>query len=161
MTAPAKVRPAEPRDQEALGRLGAMLVAEHHQFDPKRFIMPEGDLAAAYGRFLVSEVGKENAIVLVAESEGRVVGYIFGALEGTDFLMLLGPAGVIYDLIVDPDHWKRGIGGMLLQAILDAFAERGTRQAVLYTAAKNENAQRLFDRMGFRRTMIEMTRELD
>jgi RimJ/RimL family protein N-acetyltransferase len=32
---------------------------------------------------------------------------------------------------------------------------------VLSTAERNEAAQRLFASMGFRRTMIEMTRELD
>jgi ribosomal protein S18 acetylase RimI-like enzyme len=31
---------------------------------------------------------------------------------------------------------------------------------VLGTAQKNEAAQRLFERLGFRRTMVEMTREL-
>jgi ribosomal protein S18 acetylase RimI-like enzyme len=31
---------------------------------------------------------------------------------------------------------------------------------VLWTAEKNDPAQRLFTRLGFRRTMIEMTREL-
>ena len=32
---------------------------------------------------------------------------------------------------------------------------------MLWTAQKNVPAQRLFDRLGFRRTMIEMTRELE
>jgi ribosomal protein S18 acetylase RimI-like enzyme len=31
---------------------------------------------------------------------------------------------------------------------------------VLWTADRNDAAQRLFDRLGFRRTMIEVTREL-
>jgi ribosomal protein S18 acetylase RimI-like enzyme len=161
MTDLVKLRPAEPRDEQALGRLGAMLVAEHHEFDLDRFLTPTGDITAVYGRFLVSQLAKEKAIVLVADRDGDVVGYVFGALQDTDFQMLLGPAGKIYDLIVDPDHWKQGIGGMLLQGMLDALAKRGAPRAVLYTAAKNENAQRLFDHMGFRRTMIEMTRELD
>ena len=36
---------------------------------------------------------------------------------------------------------------------------RGAPMSVLSTAARNEAAQRLFARMGFRPTMIEMTRE--
>jgi ribosomal protein S18 acetylase RimI-like enzyme len=50
---------------------------------------------------------------------------------------------------------------MLLDAAVSALQARGARQVVLSTAEKNEAAQRLFDRAGFRRTMIEMTRELD
>jgi len=36
----------------------------------------------------------------------------------------------------------------------------GAPRVVLWTAEKNDPAQRLFTRLGFRRTMIEMTREL-
>lgn len=39
--------------------------------------------------------------------------------------------------------------------------DRGAPQIVLSTAEQNESAQRLFARAGFRRTMIEMTREVD
>ena len=40
------------------------------------------------------------------------------------------------------------------------LASRGAPRVVLSTAFRNEAAQRLFERMGFRRTMVEMTREL-
>ena len=32
------IRPATPADVSGLGRLGALLVRTHHDFDPKRFI---------------------------------------------------------------------------------------------------------------------------
>ena len=38
---------------------------------------------------------------------------------------------------------------------------RGAPRVVLSTAERNASAQRLFARAGFRRTMIEMTHELD
>jgi ribosomal protein S18 acetylase RimI-like enzyme len=38
--------------------------------------------------------------------------------------------------------------------------DRGAPRVVLGTAEQNEPAQRLFERLGFRRTMVEMTREL-
>ena len=40
----------------------------------------------------------------------------------------------------------------------DAHAQRPPR-VVLWTAEKNPAAQALFEQLGFRRTMIEMTRE--
>jgi RimJ/RimL family protein N-acetyltransferase len=48
----------------------------------------------------------------------------------------------------------------LLRAALDAVAHLGAPRAVLFTADKNHVAQALFDKAGFRRTMIEMTLEL-
>jgi ribosomal protein S18 acetylase RimI-like enzyme len=53
-----------------------------------------------------------------------------------------------------------GIGRALLEAMMDALAKRGAQQIVLSTAQRNEVAQRLFVALGFRPTMIEMTRSL-
>ncbi|MEO8910912.1 MAG: GNAT family N-acetyltransferase [Gemmatimonadaceae bacterium] len=67
---------------------------------------------------------------------------------------------MLYDIVVDPAHRGQGVGRTLLDAILADLEARGARQVVLSTADRNEAAQRLFARAGFRRTMIEMTRDL-
>ena len=160
MTSEVTVRPAVAADRAAIGRLGALLVAEHHEFDPKRFIAPIPNLAERYGEFLIGQSERPEMRVLVAERGGEVVGYAFGGMEGNDYMALRGPAGVVYDLVVDPDHRRQGIGQALLAAALDELAELGAPRALLFTADKNHVAQALFDKVGFRRTMIEMTREL-
>lgn len=157
----AIVRPATPADVPALGRLGALLVHVHHAFDAARFIVPPPDIEEAYAGFLGALLDEPDAVVLVAERESGVVGYTYAAIEGTDFLALRGPAGVLHDLAVDPAHRAHGVGRMLVDATMAALRARGVRQAVLFTAVQNEAAQRLFARAGFRPTMIEMTRELD
>lgn len=50
---------------------------------------------------------------------------------------------------------------MLLDAALEFLRSRGVPRVVLATAERNEAEQRLFAGTGFRRTLIEMTRELD
>lgn len=154
------IRPAVARDQKALGRLGAMLVEEHYRFDPLRFLEPVPDLPARYGAFLVSRQMKPDNVVLVAERDGAIAGYAFGAKEGSDYMSLRGPAGVIYDLLVDPASRRQGVGAALMSAMLEALKALGAPRALLFTAEKNNVAQDMFERTGFRRTMIEMTREL-
>jgi ribosomal protein S18 acetylase RimI-like enzyme len=153
------IRKATSGDASALGRLGALLVAVHHAFDAERFIAPGPGTERGYGSFLVSQIDREEAVLLVAEEDGAVVGYVYAGLEGPDWMALRGPVGVIYDIIVDPDRRQEGIGGLLLQAILKALADRGAPRVVLHTATPNSVAQRLFAAVGFRSTMIEMTRE--
>ena len=76
-------------------------------------------------------------------------------------MALRGPAGVLHDVIVDREHRGRGVGRLLLDAALEFFRSRGVPRVVLFTAERNEAAQRLFARTGFRRTMVEMTIDLD
>jgi ribosomal protein S18 acetylase RimI-like enzyme len=157
---PVTIRPATTEDLPVIGRLGALLVRMHHDLDPQRFIPATPKTEQAYASFVGTQLAEPNAIVLVAEGGGDVLGYAYAAMEGYDYMALRGPAGAMHDLVVDPAHRGRGVGKMLLDAALAALEARGAPRVLLATAEQNVAAQRLFTRAGFRRTMIEMTREL-
>jgi ribosomal protein S18 acetylase RimI-like enzyme len=161
MSAALSIRPATPADIPAIGRLGALLVREHHDFDPKRFIAATPRTENSYGSFLGTQLKEPNIVILVADRNGEVIGYTYAGVEGTDYMSLRGPAGVMYDIVVDPARRKQGVGRMLLDATIEALKSKGSPRVVLSTAERNTSAQHLFDRTGFRRTMIEMTRELN
>jgi ribosomal protein S18 acetylase RimI-like enzyme len=155
------VRRATPADLPRIGHLGALLIKEHYDFDPQRFLAAKPETSAGYAAFLSAQLEAPDKAVLVADDNGEVIGYAYAAIEGYDYMALRGPAGVLHDIIVDPDHRGRGVGRLILDATLAFFRSRGVPRVVLSTAEQNEAAQRLFASMGFRRTMIEMTRELD
>ena len=154
------IRSATPTDVATLGRLGALLVKTHHDFDPQRFIAATPQTERGYGSFLATQINERNIVLLVAERDGEVLGYTYAGLEGQDYMSLRGPAGALYDIVVDPAHRGQGVGRMLLDATLRELEAKGAPRVVLSTAEQNEPAQRLFAHAGFRRTMIEMTREL-
>ena len=160
MTAAVNIRPATAADLTAIGRLGALLVRTHHDFDPERFMAATSRTEKSYGSFLGTQLAEPNIVILVAERNGEVIGYTYGGVEGNDYMSLRGPAGVVYDLVVDRAHRRQGVGRLLLDATLEVLKSRGAPRVVLSTAERNAPAQHLFDRAGFRRTMIEMTREL-
>ncbi len=155
------IRHATANDLPALGRLGALLVKTHHAFDPQRFIAAPPHTEDGYASFLAQQLAEPNVTVLVAVQGDEVIGYTFAGVEGRDYMSLRGPAGVLHDIVVDPRHRRSGVGRMLLDATLAFLKARGAPRVVLSTAERNESAQRLFANAGFRRTMIEMTRELD
>ena len=154
------VRPATRADVPAIGRLGALLVRTHHEFDPRRFIPATPQTARGYGSFLGSQLDDPSVVVLVAVRGADVLGYTYAGVEGFDYMSLRGPAGALHDIVVEPAERGRGVGRRLLDATLAALEARGAPRVVLSTAERNEPAQRLFGQAGFRRTMIEMTREL-
>ena len=152
------IRGATPADEAALGRYGGALMCQHHDFDPQRFIRSENP-EAGYGRFLVSQIGEPECAVLVAERAGAVVGYAYASLEPMSWKDLREACGYLHDVFVDPAARGSGIGEQLVRAAVAWLEARGVPRVVLMSAARNEPAQRLFDRLGFRRTMVEMTRE--
>lgn len=156
-----KIRPAVKSDVPALGKLGAVMVRTHYDFDPLRFIPESPGTETGYGRFLGSQVGKQDVVLLVADLDDQVVGYVYAGLEDYDYMALRGPAGALYDIVVDPAHRQSGVGRALLDAVLTELKKLGAPRVLLSTAEQNVAAQTLFAHAGFRRTMIEMTRELD
>src|SRR5262249_28739353 len=124
------VRRATRGDLPTLGRLGAGLGAIHHAFDAERFLPPAARIADRDAGFLGDQLNQPNALVMVAQDSTGVIGYAYGALEGPDFVSLRGPAGVLHDLMVDPDHRRRGIGRLLTTRIIDELRSLGARQIV-------------------------------
>ncbi|QRN97220.1 GNAT family N-acetyltransferase [Archangium violaceum] len=154
------VRSARPEDAPALGRMGAALVRLHHAYDSERFMEPERDVESGYRWWLSRELKRQGAVVLVAEREGRVVGYVYATVEGRDWNALLDAHGELHDLWVDESERGSGVGALLAEEMIRRLRAQGLPRIILMTASQNEAARRLFARLGWRPTMVEMTREL-
>jgi GNAT superfamily N-acetyltransferase len=154
------IRAATRDDAAALGRLGAMLLRAHHQFDPQRFMAPGTNPEDGYGWFLTSQLADEDVTVLVAERAGEVIGYVYAGLEPRSWKELRDACGFVHDVGVTEAGRRGGVATALIEAAVAWLRDRGAPRVVLWTAEQNDAAQRLFARLGFRRTMIEMTREL-
>jgi len=153
------IRRAEPDDLPAVARLAADLIRMHHGFDPRRFMLLE-PLEEGYRWWLGQELGRPEAFVLVAVDVDRIVGYAYAALEPRNWAEMLDACGKLHDVYVTPAARRGGLARRLVEAALAALAAAGARQVVLTAAAVNGEAQAFFATLGFRPTMVEMTREL-
>jgi GNAT superfamily N-acetyltransferase len=77
----------------------------------------------------------------VAEVDGEVAGSVLAARWGS--FAFFGP------LTVHPGLWDRGIGGLLLLPVLDAFERWDVRQAGLFTFANSPKHLALYQKHGF------------
>lgn len=154
------IRRAERRDAQVLGKLGAALMHTHYAFDTRRFLEPGEGAESGYAHFLVSQLSDDESIVLVAEQDATIVGYVFAAIEPLSWKDLRDECGFIHDLLVTDSARRSGVGVALLDAAIEWLRERQMPRVVLGTAAQNDTARRLFERRGFRPTMIEMTLDL-
>jgi ribosomal protein S18 acetylase RimI-like enzyme len=154
------IRKATQADLPALGRLGALLLRAHYQFDAQRFMAPQGDTEGGYAWFLGTQLREDDVVVFVAEQQAAVVGYVYAGLEPQSWKELREACGFIHDVVVDERGRRMGVATALIDAAVKWLREHGAPRVMLWTAQQNEGAQQLFERLGFRRTMVEMTRDL-
>ena len=154
------IRQATKADMPVLGRLGASLMHVHHAFDDKRFLAPGDDAAAGYAWFLGTQLMEAEVVIFVAERDGRVIGYVYAGVEPLSWKELRDECGFIHDVLVEEGSRGGGVAAALVEAACAWLRERGMPRVVLGTAYQNDRAMRLFGRLGFRPTMVEMTREL-
>ncbi len=122
----------------------------HYAFDPHRFLSPDEGAEAGYASFLGTQLAADDTVVMVAEIDGEVAGHVYAGVEPLSWKELRDEAAR-----------GSGVGQQLLDAAIAWLKQRGMPRVVLWTAARNEGAHRLFERRGFRSTMVEMTLELN
>lgn len=152
-------------DLPAASKLAGMLVRMHHDLDSRRFLhLPNPE--AGYARYFAGELESDAVVLLVAErtsgaDNGAIVGYAYGRLEPRSYNELLDACGKLHDVYVDEAARGNGLGEELVVGMVARLTAKGAPRVLLLTAIQNEAAQHLFEKLGFRTTMLEMTREAD
>jgi ribosomal protein S18 acetylase RimI-like enzyme len=84
----------------------------------------------------------------VAESDGRVVGFMLGEVRSGEF-GLEEPTGWIEVLGVDPDERGKAVGRRLADAMLGHFRERGASRVQTLVDEDREDIRSFFASLGF------------
>jgi ribosomal-protein-alanine N-acetyltransferase len=94
-------------------------------------------------QMLIDELAQQPASrhYLVAVRDGEIAGYAG--------LLGVGGQADVLTLAVAADHWGRGIGSALLEALLDEASRRGCAEVFLEVRTDNSRAQRLYRRYDF------------
>ena len=138
------VRVAGPADLEQVGRLTAHAYLADDLIDPDHSYVEELRDAARRA---------DEATVLVAVDGDRVLGTITLAPAGSPYAEIAGPEEFeLRMLAVDPGSRGQRIGELLMRAAIERGLGCGARAVVLTTMPEMVAAQRLYDRMGLRRT---------
>ncbi len=89
--------------------------------------------------------GRDNAIILVAEVEGELVGYIFA--DGGRYHRNRHSAHIVIG--IRAAYTGQGIGGQLFQALFTWASLQGLTRLELTVMAHNQHGVHLYQKMGF------------
>ena len=142
------LRPATPDDLDQLAPL----------FDAyRRFYEQPGDVARA-SAFLHERLERGESTILVAEADGQLLG--FCQLYPTWCSVAAARIFVLYDLFVDPDVRRGGVGRALMRAAQEFGRSAGAVRLDLTTARTNARAQALYESEGWQRDDVFLTYNL-
>ncbi len=139
------VRPVEPTDLDAIVKIDEKL---------------SGQTRKEYWRRRL-EVGSLRPpwMSLVAETDGRVVGFVFGWVGESEF-GIAGPTAWLDLIGVDPPYRGRGVGQALVGRFVTSASElRAVQKVSTLIDLGQEDIREFFLRLGFRHgPMIQMER---
>ena len=87
-----------------------------------------------------------NVINLIAELNGKPVGFVTGALEKYEGEVV----GHIYSVDVLEKYRRRGVASRLIEELEKAFAQEGVRTCYLEVKVDNIAARSLYEKLGYR-----------
>lgn len=110
--------------------------------------------AEAVRKRVESILKKTDETILVAERQGKVVGWI--SLQVVE-RFYLDPFVDISGFVVDKDHRNQGIGKELIRAAEDWVKGKGYKLLRLKTNVTRKDAHRFYENNGFRKTKEQFT----
>lgn len=124
----------------------------------RQFYRLPSDLALSRA-YLAERMARDESVVFVAGVRGKE-GWGFTQLYPTFSSLRAQRIFVLYDLFVDPNARKKGVGRALMNRARDHAVEAGGAMIVLSTAKTNTIGQALYESLGYVEDRTYLTYEL-
>lgn len=152
-----KTRPATEGDLPAVMRLFDELARLQ---EPWRVFRPRPNLRQEMLHRYQADLADPDALLLVAEQDGQIVGMASGHLHMPSSMSeeLAVELGSVY---VSPGSRERGVAAALTADVARFARERGVERITLKTFAQNEEALVAWQRLGFEPRMVQLTASVE
>lgn len=152
------IREAKRQDIPSIRTLWQEMMDHHGTLDGRFRFSP--DAPREFERHITQTLRCREMRVLVAEADGRVVGYILGEVHDRKAIYPVGRYGFITDVCVTASFKRNGIGRTLYLELLAWFNRENVTAIELYAAERNLASTAFWRSMGFSDYLRLMRREL-
>jgi len=156
-----RIREFEAHDLPSIRSCVEELQEYERRLDPR--LPPGNEIVDPYVELMFERCKKWNGAVFIAETSGRVVGFICICSKYRSEEPEEGPKeyGYVSDLVVTPSERGKGCGRALLERA-ETFAKMaGTLWLRVGVLASNESARALYDAAGYRPYLEQLEKQLE
>jgi ribosomal protein S18 acetylase RimI-like enzyme len=151
------VRPGRRDDAEAAARLWVQSAEEHTLYDNVYATAPDAEKIMR--RFLADLYSSSYSCLLIAEENGKLVGFLSGELREGSPAFEPKTWAAVEDVYVLPGYRSQGIGSILFEEFQNWATERDTDGISLQVATKNVRARKFYENLGFREVSVYQVKE--
>ena len=141
------IRQATLSDIPKVVELWAEHVDFHADYDP-HFTRKQNS-EEGFGKYLREQIDNPNLLLLVAESEAKIVGFLSAELGKYPPCFVQRDYGAISDIAVTKGYRRRGIGRKLLAEAMKWFTSKDIDQIETRVATTNPLSINFWRQMGF------------
>ena len=152
------VRNAKLKDVKAVARLNLELMKHVGKYD-KIFKLHKNPLP------MMEEWRRKGVYsfrqkLMVAEDNGRIIGYINATTKQRPKIYEVTEVGFISDIYVLPEYRRQGVSKLLLDPILKWLKSKKLKYVNLFAVSENEVALKVWRKYKFKEFMKEKYREI-
>jgi len=153
-------RNAQPGDRRGLAECFCELQEFERTLEPNR--ADARKICREYIRGLFDDCAQHNGVVFVAESEGRIIGFVcvLGRMRSEEIIEADRDYAYVTDLIVRAECRRTGIGAQLMAAAEAHAVKCGARRLKVGVLAANMRAHRVYRRLGFRDNEVVLEKRI-
>ena len=148
------VREAQYQDLDQVVALWMRLMVHHQPLNPRLYQI-EDHSQATYRTFVSRQVNSDIGLVLVAEDDGRIAGFLLGSQGRRSPVFAVRAVGMIYDLVVHPSHRRKGLGRALVEHAQSAFLASGIDDIQVNYDPNNSEACSFWRSLGYETLLVE------
>jgi len=153
-----EVIPAQEKHLEAIVEIWQEFMDYHKPLDV--LFTRRNDGHKRFREFLTGLTTRDDALVLAALEDDKVVGYSLTLIDSYPPVFKIEKYGHIYDMAVKEGQRRKGAGEMMMREIERWCKEKGLSRMELQAVSKNLIGLNFWRKAGFKEYMKKMWKEI-
>lgn len=151
-----QIRKAGKLDLDSIHQLDVELTKFHKRFDKDLYEISKRWWGIKR-RSQLKALKDKNNIMLVAEENKKIIGYVWGYVEKLGRFKI----AKVQEVVVTSKHTGKGIGTALLKQAIIFFKRKGCIIAETYVNVQNDAALKFYEKEGFKKGEYRLRLKID
>ncbi len=153
-----QIRKAKIEDVPRIAEMGVDFMRYLAEIDP--YLTPSKEVKKVYLAHFKKAVHSGNRFLLVAEENGKIIGYALAKISRTPPVVKIGRYGVVDDVYLEKKYRGRGIAGQFLEEMYAWFGRKGISNVELYVLPKNKIGRNAWKKYGFKEYTLRLRKKI-